>query len=253
MSGDDALTRRALLAAGAGAVGVLGGMATMAQARQVEFDHAQQVDSLQIESGSTLVVEWKEWYNGGVVATRDAGSGGPGQVKLPGISPGDSGTLTFGLSTTSDDGSTPPPVEVRMRVRASDRAENGITEPEREAGDTDAEGDLQEFVDVDLWYDTGVQLGGLPLYGNCDAEKNAGDTTIATGTLGEVATTADDQGGWELLDTDPGSPGGTCLDPDEQICLTLDWAVDLDEPDVNRIQGDSVEFAVEFQARSCSQ
>jgi hypothetical protein len=254
MRRDDLISRRALLAAGSVGAGLFG-MGAVAQARKVTFERTRRILA-RTEAGpdAHLVVDWKEWYNGRVVGERTGPSDAPEQVQIPNVEPGDSGRLTLGLSTASEEG-TPPPIEVRMRVRVSDREENGINDPEREAGDTDPTGDVQEFVEVDLWYDTGVQMAGVPLFGTCDGSDNAGDTTVATGTLGEVATTASEEGGWQTLLPSPSNPvdGGPCLGPTQSVCLTLDWAVDTDAPDVNRMQGDSVEFALEFQPRPCSQ
>jgi hypothetical protein len=247
MTRDDLISRRTLLAAGSGVLG-FAGVGTLAQARTVAFTQSRQIQMQTAGSGARLEVDWKEWYNGDVVGERTTPENAPGQVQIPDIKPGDSGTLALGLSTAADEGE-PPPAEIRMRVRAANPRENGRTEPERKAGDTTPNvGELQEFIDVDLWYDTGVRVGSVPLYGTCDAADNTGDTPLAAGSLGEVA-------GEYTLDAGASNPAetGPCLGPDESICVTLDWRMDTDEGNINVIQGDSVEFAIEFAPQECQQ
>jgi hypothetical protein len=246
---DDSISRRTLLAAASGVVGVAG-MGTLAEARKVTFTQSRQIEIQQTatETDARLEVDWTEWYNGEVVGERTSPADAPGQIQIPDVKPGDSGRLTLGLSTAAAEG-TPPAAEITMRVLATERRENGRNEPERKAGDTTPNvGELQEFIDVELWYDTGVRMEGMPLYGTCDGENNMGDTELATGSLGEVA-------GEYTLDVDASNPLGlgSCLEPDETICLTLDWQLDPDMGNINVIQGDSVEFAVAFEPRECEQ
>jgi hypothetical protein len=249
MTRDDLISRRTLLAAASGVLG-FAGAGTLAAARTVTFTQSRQIQLQQTtsETDARLEVDWKEWYNGDVVGERTTPDDAPGQVQIPDVKPGDSGTLTLGLSTAADEGA-PPPAEIRMRVLATERRENGRNDPERKAGDdTPNVGELQEFIDVDLWYDTGVRVAGVPLYGTCDAADNTGDTTLATGSLDEVA-------GEYTLDANASDPTGTdpCLGPGESICVTLDWQVDTDESNINVVQSDSVEFAVAFEPRECQQ
>lgn len=249
MTRDDSVSRRTLLGAASGVLG-FAGMGTLAEARKVAFTQSRQIEmqATTSETDARLEVDWTEWYNGEVVGERTSPEDAPGQIQIPDVKPGDSGRLTLGLSTTAEEGD-PPAAAITMRVLATDRDENGRNEPERKAGDTTPNvGELQEFIDVELWYDTGIRMEGVPLYGTCDGEENAGDTELASGSLGEVA-------GEYTLDVDASNPLGlgSCLEPDESVCLTLDWQLDPDEGNVNVIQSDSVEFAIAFEPRECDQ
>jgi hypothetical protein len=260
MKPDVDVTRRRLLAAGVGGLGslALAGNA-LAEAERVEYAQRRRVDAASQPDGRSvdLLVDWKEWYNGSVRERQDAPtSRAPDAaplVTIPGVLPGDAGRVAFGLSLDAAQGQ-PPPMEIRMRVRETpaSRAENGRTEPEEVAGDdTAAVGELQDELELLVWYDTGIAVSDVPLYGTCDAEFTLGDTKLVEGTLAEVSVT-DEDGPYRVLDATPSIPDGrTCLRPGEGLCVGLEWTV---PPDVgNRIQTDSVEFAIEFGARSCPQ
>jgi hypothetical protein len=101
-----------------------------------------------------------------------------------------------------------------------------------------------------VWYDTGITAADVPIYGACDAAFTLGDTVIADGTLAEVSVT-DETGPYRVLDATPSADDPTCLRPDEGPCVGLEWNVPRDVGD--RVQTDSVEFAIEFSARGCTQ
>jgi len=257
---DGRLSRRALLAAGAGSLGVLGfGGTAWAQSQQVSFDQTRQIDA---QTGPEqpdvdLLVDWKEWYNGETRETQETPTSrsdtSNALITLPDVKPGDSGKAAIGLSVAAAQGN-PPPMELEMRIRElpTSRQENGRNEPERKAGDTtDDVGELQEYLDVFVWYDTGIQIEDAPIYGACDAAFNSGDTELADGSLADVSVTSAD-GPWRTLDANPSNPAdpSRCLRPNEALCLSFEWAVSGDE-NVNVVQSDSVSFNIEFRARQC--
>ena len=257
------ISRRALLAAAVGTVGgAVLGSATLAQARQVTFDRNERVSTLETETATdvSLRVAWKAWNNGEVSERKDETERSTdvrdSVLSVGSVLPGDSGKIVFGLSTEASNGN-PPPMEVQMRVRIVDatRKENGLNEPEQKAGDSSPDlGELQDFLELNIWYDTGVQTVGVPLYGTCDGTFNAGDTGLETGSLTDVAVTAE-AGSWWTLDTAPSNPVGTqsCLQADESLCVGLEWGIEPTAEDINLIQTDSVEFTIEFRARQCTQ
>jgi hypothetical protein len=174
--------------------------------------------------------------------------------------PGDRGRLTVGLSSEADQG-TPPSMEVLFRIREEPgtRRENGRNEPEQKAGDTTGDvGELQEYIELDVWYDTGIKVAGNPIYGFCDAENNAGDSTFLSGSLAELSVVGEraDLGNdtWRTLNANPSNPvdSGACLGPDEGLCLTIEWSFTADGGNVNRVQGDSVSPIIEFGAIQCT-
>lgn len=226
-------------------------------------ENANEASAQGDDTGVYLQVDWKEWYNGEVVEAQDAATrrddDDPGVLTLPNIMPGDRGRVTVGLSTATD-GGTPPAMEILFRIREppGTRLENGRNEPEEKAGDTtDDTGELQELIDLDVWYDTGVKVAGNPIYGFCDAEENPGDTTFLSGSLAELSVVGDraslDNDTWHTLEANASNPvdSGQCLQSDEGLCLTIEWTFTSDE-NVNRVQGDSVSPVIEFGAIQCS-
>lgn len=247
------LTRRRLLGA-VGGTAVVSTGAVLAEPDPVSYD--RRLNLATQAQGISLEVAWKEWYNGSVLERQDeptdrSAADGP-LVALPNVMPGDSGRVAIGLATTAEQGN-PPPMRIEMRVREypGARAENGITEPERKDGDTSQSvGELQEYLDLELWYDTGIVAAGQTLYGECDGAFGTGDQVLVEGTLVEVGVT-DDAGAWRLLDASPGSAvgGNPCLGPNQSLCLGMDWSIAPEAGNV--IQGDAVSFALEFGARQC--
>jgi hypothetical protein len=245
-------TRRRILAAVAGGALLSSGTA-VAMGDGVSYNRHEQLPT-QVD-GVELRVDWKEWYNGAVLERQDTPvdrSGAQPLIALPGVLPGDSGRVAIGLSTAAEEGQSPP-VEVRLRVREfpDEREENGRSEPERKANDTTPNvGELQEHLDVVVWYDSGITVNGSPIYGECDANLGIGDTELASGTLVDVAS-PDALGEWQVLDATPKNDPdqNPCLRPNENMCLGLQWTVP--EEVSNVIQGDSVSFAVDFAVRQC--
>lgn len=252
MDGPDIdLTKRALLSVTG--LGFLGGLGVgQGLTQQVSYNRETVVDGELL----SLQVGWKEWYNGAVKETRETVDSRPTDaspvVTLSDLSPGDRGKLAFGLTTHAENGS-PPPARLQTRVRTLpiSNAENGITEPEAKAGDSSPDrGELQDSLDLQLWYDTGVSLGDVPLLGHCDGTFDSTvDTELGSGPYPAVAVpaTSDD---WLELDAHP-NESTDCLREDESLCLGLAWQ--LPEDLGNRVQTDGVAFAIEFRAVQCQQ
>lgn len=247
------LTRRKLLALGGGSVGALGVLSLVdrAAADQVEYNQTTFVEG----EGPDLRVDWVEMYNGGVLESQSPptsrGSSAQPLISLSNVMPGDSGRASFGLRTTAgpdtDESSDPVRIQMRLRQLAID-TENGLTEPERKAGDTSPdEGELGEHLQTRVWYDSGIEVGDTPLYGHCDGAFNAGDELIVEGAFDAVALDPGAES-WTTIDATPDGTG-ECLQAGQALCVSLEWSL----PDAvgNRLQGDAVGFAVEFRPISC--
>jgi hypothetical protein len=201
-----------------------------------------------------LRVAWYATYNGRFLGAPRAGenettvsnastvlspTSGPGYVDdvtgpvvdLGNLLPGDSGTLAVGVLPDSD------PVGVWVRPRVLATAENGRVEPERTAGDADAEGDLGQFLSMRLWEDSGTLGSGV---GACDG-RFVGDPELTDGetTVTEVET--------DLVD---GVRVADCLDTGDRRCLGLAWRF-VTGDDVDVTQTDSLAFVIEVVPTGC--
>jgi len=265
MTHDSPLTRRkllaaiggvGLLAAGPRVVGALGGDPAFTR-----YTYAQSASD-----GPDLRVAWYERYNGTVLeesnrfsaaapltnssdsfnASGDAGRfvdlTGPDAVdagpvfSIPNAHPGDEGLLLIGLRAEDAD------ARVWLGVDAYTFAENSLVEPERAANDTDETGELQDYVDVELWYDTG-RLG----LGGCNGRRDVTEeAVVAGGTLAEVGDAL--AGGIPL---EFGLVDDACIAAGTQRCLALRWH--LDPVVSNVVQSDSVRLDIAFAATACDE
>ncbi|MFC6989070.1 hypothetical protein ACFQJD_10785 [Haloplanus sp. GCM10025708] len=190
------LSRRTLLA-GLGTVGLVATGPGVVRALRGQPPYANYTYAQTTEDGPDLRVAWYETYNGeyredsnrftdgeklentsdsfneSATAERFVDRTGPNQVDappvvdLPNVHPGDSGTLVLGLLAENAD------ARVWLRLAAAEFRENRLTEPEIVDADTTDDvfgsdgslvtggGELQEYVDVRLWYDTGVLDTGM--------------------------------------------------------------------------------------------
>lgn len=246
------LSRRTLLSVGAGGLGLVGigtAGARLLARDPVEYDRRMQVT----DTGIDLVVDWKEWYNGEPTGdTQDTPQDTDDRpvVTLENVLPGDTGKLAFGLGLRSETGAQSAQLE--MRVRAFDERENGLTEPERVAGDTSSDdAELAEAIRLFGWYDTGIAAGDTPIYGHCDgAFDGAVDEVLFDDSLAAVADAE-----WRRLDANPNADDD-CLDGDEALCVGLEWELPGDSgagSNANVIQSDSVTFEIAFGAFECEQ
>jgi hypothetical protein len=245
------LKRRDVLA-GMGAIGLLSVGAGLGWGRPPAYTQYTYAQSTGESSDSILRVAWYETYNGvvqetqGSTTTTDANATlDPAQspayieeasgpiITLPDVVPGDEGTLFVGLEA----------VDVASNVyflpTLTGTADNGINEPERRAGDTTdgaSGGELQEYVEVRVYEDTGVLGSGI---GACDG-RFVGDPELTNG--------------WTAMaDLDGVFPERDllreCLQPGSTFCLGLEWRIPEDVGNV--IQTDSVAFTLAFTAEEC--
>jgi hypothetical protein len=267
----DSLTRRRILAAvgsaGALYLGVdragaeLGlGPVDMNQ-RTVNGTYAQSTDWEDSADGPPRIgLAWQERVNGGrreeTDLTTDGETGNVGLVVDEAVVPGDSGSVTMRARLLERENQETANAELYLRFRLSDRSENGIVEPEREAGDdTEGEGELDDVAEIRIWEDRG-------LLGSGDGELTWGDVPI----VGDREVTD----GWQSLADVDGSEafdggyripidGETCLNPanEPEAYVSFKWRIPRTVPDgspwddINVIQGDSATFQLSFDPRPC--
>jgi hypothetical protein len=254
-------TRRQLLAA-VGVAGVGTGLAGAGLARATSRDPPYTRYTYAAEGDTDerrLRVAWYETYNDTFVESTSGETNrttvfdpaaeptyvnDPGPViTVPNALPGDSGVVVVGLEAqpveTDDEG-----VDIWLRVRLSENAENGVNEPESLAageddpigsgsGDADS-GELGDAVGLQVWKDGG--FGGV---GACNGERALTETGLADDSL--VAVAAGSLGGGERV--------VDCLAQGSARCVSFAWA--LPSETGNEIQGDGVAFDIEFLGQSC--
>ena len=193
--------------------------------------------------GYTLDAEWRETYtrNGETTLLEDTtpdGSGSepddPGIIQLDDILPGDRGTVSFNLTADKTNTDASDDVEPTLGLDISDRAENGLTDPEEEAGDTSGSvGELQEYLRITVWENTGML--GIDALGADDLTQQIGEPTIAEGTFAEVADGLNDEE-FGTIDTTA---------DDDSVSVTLRWEF-TNNANINVTQTDSITFALDI-------
>ena len=147
-------------------------------------------------------------------------------ITLEGILPGDAGTLTTGIFLAE----RPPGADslaIDIDATVDDAAEGGLIEPERRTGDAvGSAGELADALRVRVWHDAGVSP--------CDGRESLGDTTLATGTLVDVAATLT---GTRLCDG--------CFGGRSRHCIGLAWS--LPAAAGNDLQTDATTFTFELR------
>jgi hypothetical protein len=263
----DSLTRRRILAA-AGSVGALylgGDRAAAAlgygtvdlNQRTVNGTYAQTQGFADENPPPRVALTWREIVNGavqedtGLTDTTDGATGGVGLIVDEAVMPGDSGSVTMRarlISAGNEPAENTANAELYVLFHLSETAENGINDPEREAGDTSPnDGELDDFTRITVWEDGGIFDGN----GELEALPIIGDTPIAEGSLAEVATESDLSG--DALNNTGGyriSIGGdTCLSPGDEVYVSFEWEIPTSVGNI--IQGDSATFQVGFDPRPC--
>lgn len=236
------ITRRRILAA-VGSLGFLGATARVGRAAffgPVEFDHRMQIT--QSESMPDVLLNWRETYNGtvleesGFTTVPTAGPEAP-IVDVSDALPGDEGSLT--LQVTLGEGETedaPTAALIRLTVDLYENSDEGINEPEREAGDVPGSaGDLGEAVELEIRRDDGCNATDWPVLPD--------DPVLASGSVVDVAEASPLADGVTLR-------SGTCFEVGESTCLTMTWT--LPEEVGNLVQGDSLGFRLRFTPLPCS-
>ncbi|SDY70195.1 hypothetical protein [Halopenitus persicus] len=166
--------------------------------------------------------------------TNGGGSGGAGGPRLgndggvPGplidasnVLPGDSGTVSIGLSVEE--------MDARVRLFLTDGT-----------GENPVSGALADVIEVALWYDTGI----LGIGGCRGAESMPENPTIET-TLRDLGDRYGPNSDG-LLVTDGLED---CLAEGEHFCLGFAWRID--ESVTNAYQGTAADFGLAFRAEQC--
>jgi hypothetical protein len=241
---DDSLPRiqRRKLLAGFGALGVgsLGGLSVLTQPPLT----VEQTTS----TGNGLVLEWTAMRNGQPDNGAVQNTGSAFTYSVGNLLPEDHGTLTVQLSLT--DGT--PDTQARFAFDLTARTENSLIDPEETAGDdSPGQGELGEFVTVDVFYDTGTL--GVDMWGARNGTQDLGEGLIdpdASGTLVDVAAALPDDGpNGVALDADPGTSGTDPLTDTNSIAITFGWAFP-DAANINQTQSDAVAFDLTFYAEA---
>lgn len=208
------------------------------------------------EGDVTLEAEWRETLTRNeettvLEDTRVQPKSNGAIISLSNVLPDDRGTISFRLEVADDsndsdtnDTSLQAPIEPQLSLNIISTPENGRNDPERKAGDTSPDGELQEFLATKLWYDEGLME--YPELGGDNAVQDPMESLIVSGdpdskgTLEEVASVVDDV-------------GLGCLDTGDTRTVSFSWEFDPDASprDINVTQTDGVEFEFEITAVSC--
>lgn len=189
-------------------------------------------------SSFTLEADWRETYNGTVLENtlEDKTENEPAVISLGDIKPGDEGTFSFRLQLQEGDPDIEPP---ELSVNLESTAENGINEPERQAGDSSPnDGELEETLQVKLWYDDG------PL-GTNNATQGSMEDLIDQDADGTLEYVANNVNGVPL---DKNLTNG-CFTTDDQVIVSFEWK--FPESAGNVTQSDSVTFTFEITSELC--
>jgi hypothetical protein len=265
------LSRRQILA-GVGTVGLVTAGAGLGRGLRGDPPYTHYTYAQEQDGGPDLLVAWYETRDGEAVSPPDSSSAdlqptnasfeaaaandafvdelglvlderGP-VVDVANALPGDSGTLVVGLTVADDPGAVwfRPRVPSVLPDGTPNFTENGRTEPEVKAGDeSDDRGELQDALELTVWYDTGVLNSGVG--GACNGEPDPGEQVLASGTLTEVV---DRLAGGVRLQT---GLFGSCLESDRPRCLGVRWAIPGGAG--NEIQSDAVGLDLQFVATAC--
>lgn len=160
-------------------------------------------------------------------------------VSLQNVLPGDSGTLVVGLEVVDE---TTSALDLWFRASITADDENGLIEPETEAGDASSDdGELDDEAFVEMWVDNS------PL-GACDGLRNLDERlrapVVVRAPFGEAFGPTSD-----VADTDGVRVFDSCLEPGTLRCVAFSW--ELPEDASNRSQGDSIEFDFSFAGGPC--
>jgi hypothetical protein len=262
------ITRRRILAA-AGGVGalylgservgaVLGTDRVEPNQRSVNGTYAQPSEFTDA-APPPIALDWRETLNGAVqeeteLAT-DGDTGDVGLIVDEGVVPGDSGAVTMRARLLERDQDTAS-AELFLRFRLETSGENGISDPERAAGDgslpgTLDDGELDDVARIRIWKDESA-------FGTGDGELTwddvpiVGDEELTDGwqSLSDVAESGTFADGYRI---------STCLDPadDPAVYVSFEWEIPESLPggapgeNINVIQGDTATFQVGFDPRPC--
>lgn len=212
-----------------------------------------------VDGPPRIALSWREIVNGEVqedTGLTDDTQGETGEVGIivnQTVMPGDSGSVTMRAELLGREGGTDR-AELYLLCRLTETAENGVNEPELEAGDDpdSTEGELDDETEMSIWVDNGI----LDANGELEDLPIIGDDTVAQGSLNEVSqppsgggiggNAAEDEGGYQIT-----IDGETCHAVGDEVYVSFEWEVP--ESVGNIIQGDSARFQIIFDPRPCPQ
>lgn len=204
-----------------------------------------------------IALSWREIVNDeiqeetGLTTDTEGETGDVGLIVDEAVVPGDSGSVTMRAELLERDQPTSD-ASLYLLFRLSETAENGINEPEWDAGDTTPnDGELEDYTQIRVWVDEGFLTGN----GELEPLPIIGDQTVAEGTLSEISQSPGDGGiGGNARDNEGGYKieiDDGCFAPGDEVYVSFEW--EIPESTGNIIQGDSATFQVVFDPRPCSQ
>jgi len=144
-------------------------------------------------------------------------------VSVSDVDPGDGGTVDLSVTLSGS------PARLWIRGDVTDADEGGTNEVERSAGDTGEPGELQNHVQMQVWYDADGD-------GTVDGDENA----VFEGTLADLDARDD----WIAL-TD------ACVTPGTQS-IRVRWDLPSDAPNVVQTDGVSFSLGVAADTSECA-
>lgn len=240
----DSIPRRKLLGSLAGGGAAIAGL-TLSTTRSRTF-----TETIRLQTGAIdgLLLDWRQTYNDAVLTDTTDGPATPSptgpEIRFGNVLPGDSGALTVRLRLDDGDGD-------RVDTENGSSSSNVTAMPELTldlTGPLSSPG-LQEYVDAAVWYDSG--LLGIDPFGARNGDRDPGERLVhpeASGPLGDVADALREG---VTLDTLPTVPGTSCLGVDDAVTITLGWSFPPNQANINAVQGDTVEFDIQFDATQC--
>jgi hypothetical protein len=144
-------------------------------------------------------------------------------VSVADVEPGDGGTVDLSLTLSGS------PARLWVRGDVTTVEEGGTNEAERDAGDTGAPGELQEYVRVRLWYDA-----------DGEGDVSGGEPVGYEGTLAGL----DARDGWTALTE-------ACVSPGTHTAR-FRWDLPSDAPNVVQTDGVTFSLAVAADTSGCA-
>lgn len=268
------LSRRQVLA-GLGAVGLVAAGPRLVRAAGGEPPFTNYTLAQSDGDGPDLRIAWYETYNGVYQEDSNRFTSGPGLqptnasfndsaqagrfvntvnttnpedavepgavIGIDNVLPGDEGVVVIGLLAEQAD------ARVWFELDLLEMPENGLYEPEITGGDdTDGPqgGELQDAIDVELWYDNGLTSG-------CDGVRSGSEEFVSgLSTLGSLDGTLEEVAN-QGVELDFDLLGTGCLPAGVERCVAFRWSFP-EAPDNNLSQTDGVSFSLRFVALSCS-